>query len=136
MIFVDSNIVIDLLEGDGGGSGWSRTALGDAGARNGLVANVVVLAESAPRFPSSGEQLDYFDAIGVKLADIPAAAAFHAGQAHKAYRRAGGKRVAMVADFLIGGHAASLGATLLTRDRRRFATYFPDLPLITPDTHP
>ena len=41
-----------------------------------------------------------------------------------------------VADVTIGAHASALGATLVTRDRQWFATYFADLSLITPETHP
>ena len=51
-------------------------------------------------------------------------------------RIAGGRHASVLADFLIGAHAVELGATLVTRDKGRFSTYFPDLTLITPETHP
>ena len=35
-------------------------------------------------------------------------------------------------DFFIGAHAAILGAPLLTRDPRRYRSYFPTLELIAP----
>lgn len=136
MIFVDSNIIIDLVDRSGRWSDWSRSAMGEAAKRGSFVSNAIVAAESAPRFSSVEEQVNYFDAIGVTISQIPVAAAFCAGQAHQRYRRAGGAREAVLADFLIGGHASVLAATLLTRDRARFATYFPDLPIITPETHP
>lgn len=133
MIFVDSNVVIDLVDRVGRWSDWSRTALTEAGTRASFIANAVVLAESAPRFGSSEEQLDYFDSVGITVLPIPAAAAFAAGRAHQRYRRAGGERDAVIADFLICAHASAVAATLVTRDRGRFATYFPDLLLITPE---
>lgn len=38
----------------------------------------------------------------------------------------------MPADFYIGAHAALAGYTLLTRDARRYRTYFPRLRVIAP----
>jgi predicted nucleic acid-binding protein len=35
-------------------------------------------------------------------------------------------------DFYIGAHAAVRGMTVLTRDARRYKTYFPKLHLIAP----
>ena len=35
--------------------------------------------------------------------------------------------------FFIGAHAAIAGYRLLTRDAARYRTYFPTLPLISPD---
>jgi predicted nucleic acid-binding protein len=35
-------------------------------------------------------------------------------------------------DFLIGAHAAVAGIPLLTRDRRRFETYYSGLEIVAP----
>lgn len=134
MIFLDSNVVIDLVERDGKWSAWSRATV--AALEEQMVCNPVVLAETASRFASAAEQIRYVDDIDLTVLPIDPASAFHAGQAHHHYRRRGGSREAVVADFLIGAHAETLGAKLITRDRARFATYFPDLTLITPETHP
>ena len=134
MIFIDSNIVIDLVENGSRWSSWSREAVCKAIAEGPLIANVVVVAECAPRFESMDEELSYLDLIGIKVSEIPPMAAFRAGRAHRDYRRAGGERTSLLADFLIGGHASALGARLLTRDRQRFSSYFPELTLITPET--
>jgi Predicted nucleic acid-binding protein, contains PIN domain len=58
-----------------------------------------------------------------------------AGRVFGRYRSAGGKRESILPDFLIGAHAAVLGVPLLTRDVRRYRSYFPSLELITPDTY-
>ncbi len=60
--------------------------------------------------------------------------AIRAGQAHRLYRDRGGTRDAILADFLIGAHAAVRRAPLITRDRQRFASYFPELTIIAPET--
>ncbi|WP_419808492.1 type II toxin-antitoxin system VapC family toxin [Sphingomonas sp.] len=136
MIFIDSNVLIDLIEGDGSWSGWSRRVVADVELDMPLAASVVVLAETSGHFKTLDDQLRYLDRVNVGVRDLTPPAARRAGRAHSAYRRAGGSRVGVLADFLIGGHAAALGATLLTRDRQRFSAYFPDLTLITPETHP
>ena len=38
----------------------------------------------------------------------------------------------MLSDFFIGAHAVSQGISLLTRDVRRYRSYFPTITLITP----
>ncbi|NBU28536.1 MAG: DNA-binding protein, partial [Caulobacteraceae bacterium] len=48
------------------------------------------------------------------------------------YRRRGGARESILADFLIGAHAAVAGYALLTRDPRRVRAAFPGVELITP----
>ena len=64
--------------------------------------------------------------------DLPWEAAFLAAQTFLEYRRAGGARRAPLPDFYIGAHAAIAGYTLLTRDARRYRTYFPKLQIISP----
>ena len=64
--------------------------------------------------------------------DIPRAAAFLAGKAYVQYRRKGGAKANVLPDFFVGAHATVLGCPILTRDTRRYATYFPTVPLIAP----
>ena len=131
MIFVDSNIIIDLVEPNGAWREWSEEVLLSQEAP--LITSAVTLAEAARQFHSLKAELSFLALMQIELLDMPPEAAFRAGKAHAAYRAAGGTREAVLADFLIGGHATTLGATLLTRDRGRFATYFPELQLITPE---
>lgn len=73
---------------------------------------------------------------GLTRASLPWAAAPVAGVAYGAYKRRGGSKDAILADFLIGAHAVVEGLALLTRDPRRIRTAFPDVRLITPETDP
>jgi predicted nucleic acid-binding protein len=133
LILVDTNVLLDLVEG-GQWADWSRTALSDAQATGRPFVNQIVRAEAAGHFTSLQEQSEYLADIAIDTVSLDNAGAFRAGQAFRAYRNRGGARTQILADFLIGGHAAALGAALLTRDRQRFATYFPELTLITPET--
>jgi hypothetical protein len=133
LILVDSNVLIDFLS-EGEWTQWSRQMVSQAQARDQLAVNLVVRAETAGRFTSMTEQTDFLTDLAIKTLPMNDHSAFRAGQAHRLYRRRGGDREAILADFLIGGHAVELGAVLLTRDRHRFGTYFPELTLITPET--
>ncbi|PTS80523.1 DNA-binding protein [Sphingomonas sp. HMWF008] len=134
MIVVDTNVLLDLIDETSAWSAWSRSAFASTAEQ--LAVNHVIFAEMSGQFASLDDELAFFRELGIDIVMLNDLAAFRAGKAHLAYRAAGGKRETILADFLIGGHAVSLGAKLLTRDRQRFATYFPDLTLITPETHP
>ncbi len=128
---VDSSVLLDVFTEDTRWLGWSQERLAEAAKRGSLILNVVVLAEIAPRF-SRIEALRVALPSMARIEEIPVAAAFLAGQAHAAYRREGGRRDAILPDFLIGAHAAVTGRPLLTRDPRRVATHIPGAELIAP----
>ena len=65
-------------------------------------------------------------------APIPYEAAFLAAKVFVAYRRRGGCRDRTLPDFFVGAHASVAGLRLLTRDVRRYQTYFPRLELTSP----
>ena len=68
----------------------------------------------------------------LNIVEIPREAAFLAGKAFQLYRKQGGQKTGVLPDFFIGAHAAVAGSPLLTRDPRRYASYFPTVQLITP----
>jgi predicted nucleic acid-binding protein len=68
----------------------------------------------------------------IEIVPIPRPALFLAGKAFQQYRSAGGARTGVLPDFFIGAHAAIEGWPLLTRDARRYRTYFPKITLIAP----
>jgi predicted nucleic acid-binding protein len=57
-----------------------------------------------------------------------------AGKCFIEYRRRGGQKRSPLPDFYIGAHAAVTGRALLTRDPRRYRSFFPRLELISPCT--
>ena len=133
MIFIDANILIDLIEENQRWADWSESQLRAARQAGPLVINVVVYAEVARTFPSAATLDAFLADSGITVAPIPAAAAYAASVAHRAYRLAGGARTATLPDFFIGAHAQAEGHTLLTRDASRIRTYFPSVPLICPE---
>jgi predicted nucleic acid-binding protein len=130
-IFVDSSVLLDVFTEDERWLEWSEAALREALAAGPLVVNGIVLAEIAPRF-SRIETLQASLPPRILTEELPASAAFLAGHAHAAYRRAGGARTQILADFLIGAHAAVTHRPLLTRDPRRVSQYLPAVELIAP----
>jgi len=63
---------------------------------------------------------------------IDRAVALTAGDAWREYRRRGGRRDRVIADFLIGAHAMATADRLLTRDRSYYRLGFRNLKLVDP----
>jgi predicted nucleic acid-binding protein len=69
----------------------------------------------------------------VTVAPFARAVPFLAGKAFARYRAMGGSRTGVLPDFFIGAHAEVERLPLLTRDVRRYRTYFPNVTLIAPE---
>ena len=129
--FVDSSVLLDVFTEDERWLEWSRSRLSEALAAGPLFANAVVLAEVSPRFARI-EDLETALPERLLVEELPRSAAFLAGHAHASYRRSGGAREQILADFLIASHAAVTGRPLLTRDPKRVSSYLPGVELISP----
>ena len=133
-VLVDSNVLLDVLTPDLDWEAWSSTALEDAAETSILVINPIIYAEVSMGF----DRIEDLDAAlptsELLREDLPWDAAFLAGKSFLAYRRRGGERRSPLPDFYIGAHAAVRGYDLLTRDPKRYRTYFPSLTLIAPET--
>lgn len=134
MILVDTNILVDLREDGAEWQRWSFRAVADARLTGEVVTSAVTIGELATRSGTLNELAQLCAGFGIRIAPLSAAGAHRAGLAQRAYRAAGGRREKLLADFLIGGEAETLNATLLTRDPSHYRRYFPDLTLITPET--
>jgi hypothetical protein len=132
MTLVDSNILLDIVTRTPDWWQWSLEKLEDAASNGPLVINDVVYAEVSTRYPSVDTVDSIFRDLRVDLVAMPRAALFLAGKAYLRYRTAGGVRTGVLSDFLIGAHAAVERLPLLTRDVRRYRSYFPTVNLIAP----
>jgi predicted nucleic acid-binding protein len=132
---VDTNVLLDILARDPVWFDWSIEALVRFGAAGPLLINEVVYAEMSARLEAQSQVEEAIENLGVRLDRIPVVGLFFAGQAFRRYRRAGGLRTGVLPDFFIGAHAYVSGLPLLTRDTRRYRTYFPEVQLIAPEAH-
>jgi predicted nucleic acid-binding protein len=133
VILVDSNVLIDIIEGDDVWCEWSSRELVAASETNDFGITPIVVAEVGPGFPSLEVFYDEMRKLRIAIAPLTDEAAFAAGQAFRRHRRVRAGPKSIVADFLIGAQALVSGATILTRDPTLYAAYFPTVPLICPD---
>ena len=133
MVLVDSNVLLDLFTDDPEWSPWSIARIEELSTEAPLVINDIVYAEVSIRFDSIDEVDGAIRQAGLQLSSMPRQALFHAGKVFRRYRAAGGNRTGVLPDFFIGAHAETKGLRLLTRDVRRYRTYFPSVELIAPD---
>jgi hypothetical protein len=133
MTLVDSNVLLDVLTKTPGWAEWSLRQLDDAVLGGPVVINDVIYAEISTRYPSPDVVDSILYDLRVDLITMPRAALFLAGKAYLRYRAAGGVRTGVLADFFIGAHAEAERLPLLTRDVRRYRSYFPNVELIAPE---
>lgn len=133
MTLVDTNVLLDVLSGDSRWLAWSIDALEASAGAGRLLINEVIYAELAVRMLSEAELDRQIERLGVSFEPSPRRALFLAGQTFRRYRSAGGTRTGVLSDLFIGAHAQVLGCPVLTRDVRRYRTYFPAVDLISPD---
>ena len=131
-VLVDSNVLLDILIPDPEWEEWSSAALAQVAESSLLVINPIIYSEVSVGF-TRVEDLEAALPEELRREALPWDAAFLAGKAFLTYRRGSGGKSSTLPDFFIGAHAAIRGYTLLTRDLRRFRTYFPTLALMAPE---
>jgi predicted nucleic acid-binding protein len=131
-MLVDTNVLVDVLQNDPQWADWSIAQLQAQSKVHRLSINPIIYAELSLNF-STVEALDaVISRMELDLLDIPKPALFLAGKAFMQYRRGGRLKTNVLADFFIGAHAAVSGLPVLTRDTRRYQSYFPSINLVTP----
>lgn len=137
-VLVDSNVLLDIIKADPVWGSWSADALAEHLDRGALVINPIIYAEIAFDLNTIEEVDELLPPADYEYAEIPREAAFLAARCHARYGAGGSKRTMSLPelslpDFLVGAHAVVKRLHLLTRDARRYRSYFPGLTLITPD---
>lgn len=133
MLIVDTNVLVDVLEDDPAWADWSVKQLRSQSQVHELIVNPVIYSELSLTFDSVQALDEAIESMGISVHEVPRPALFLAGKAFVKYRRGGGSKGNVLADFFIGAHAAVLGCAILTRDARRYKNYFPTVSLVTPE---
>ncbi len=132
MTLVDTNVLLDIVTRDPQWARWSVAQLDAAAVLGPLAINDVIYAELSVRFTAIEDVDAFLDKAAIALVATPRSALFLAGKVSRRYRAAGGARSGVLPDFFIGAHAAVMGLRLLSRDAKRYRSYFPKLHLLTP----
>jgi predicted nucleic acid-binding protein len=114
---VDTNVLLDVIGADAQFGPRSRDCLACCGGTGVLVINPVIYAEVGAVIDTIEELDELLPKTLFRRDPLPWEAAYLAGRAFRHYRARGGNRSRVLADFLIGAHAATEGMTLITRDR-------------------
>jgi predicted nucleic acid-binding protein len=129
---VDTNVLLDIIQDDPNWFEWSaqQLAAGRLGSR--LCINAIIYTELCQRYESR-EQVDEIVAkLQLEWLDLSRDCLYLAAQAFGVYKNREGRKANVLADFFIGAQAMQLDCKLLTRDARRYRTYFPGVELISP----
>lgn len=127
---VDSSVLLDIFTDSAQHRDSSLRHLQRALEVGAVVVCPVVWAEIWGAFADAATLRKSLSAAGLTFDGFDRACAELAGEAFRAYRRAGGSRQRMIADFMVGAHAQVRGGRLLSRDRGFFRSYFAGLEVI------
>ena len=129
---VDTNVLLDVFLASAKFGAASREAIHRAHSEGSLVACDVVWAEACGQFRSRSAFDAAMSELQVFFDPCDAETALLAGETWRKYRERGGRRSALVADFLIAAHALVRADRLLTRDRGFVRRYSPRLVVLSP----
>jgi predicted nucleic acid-binding protein len=124
---VDTNVLLDVFLPDPEWGSKSKENLEIAFNQGALIVNEIIYSELSLQFPDKEMLDDALRQLSIRIVSLDLEVAYQAGKKWQQYRKTGGKRNRVLADFLIGAHAAMRSEKLLTRDRGFYKKYFKEL---------
>jgi hypothetical protein len=131
-VLVDSNIILDIFLDDPKWAEWSEAVLSEYSVHTPLYINPIIYTEISIGFKKIEELETALLKGGFQMLEIPKEALFLAGKAFLQYKRSKGVKNSPLPDFFIGAQAAVSDLELITRDSKRYLTYFPTVKIISP----
>ena len=131
-MLVDTNVLVDIVENDLDWAEWSINQIRAQAQIHRLVINPIIYSELSFAFATIEALDSVILTMQLVLLETPQPALFLAAKAFGQYRQRGGTKTNVLSDFFIGAHAAVSGLPILTRDTKRYETYFPSVKLIHP----
>jgi hypothetical protein len=125
--FVDTNVLLDVFLPDPEWGSKSKENLEIAFNQGALIVNEIIYSELSPQFPDKEMLDDALRQLSIRIVSLDLEVAYQAGKKWQQYRKTVEKRNRVLADFLIGAHAAMRSEKLLTRDRGFYKKYFKEL---------
>ncbi len=129
---VDTSVLLDVIGADSEFGERSLATLERLQQDSVLVINPIIYTEVSAGFDTLDELEEALPETLFRRDSLPWEACFLASRAFMRYRDRKGKKTRILADFLIGAHAATAGFGLISRDRG-YSRYF-NLSLVDP-TH-
>lgn len=131
--FIDTNVLIYLLDPESPRHQWSVDELQKAKAKGPVVIPDIAYCELSIGMDSKEATDEAIQSLALDRLPCPDESFFRAGRAFKKYKDENdGPKTNVLPDFLIGAQAETARAPLLTGNEKDFIGYFSNLDLICP----
>ena len=133
MIYLDTNIIIDILDDTSAKHESCKSVLNEALAKGPVFVCDAVYAETSVGMESMEDLDDVLEALNIIRTSPRKEALFKAGRAFQKYKdEKAGPKNNVLPDFFIGAQALDENAPLATSDTKRMMHYFDGIEIIEP----
>ena len=130
--YVDTNVIIDLLQPGSKHHAWSLGAVEQAKTQGPIIVSDAVYSEFSISMDTEEHADETLSQFAFVRCGYSNQVLFRAGRAYARYRKNKGSKANVLPDFFIGALADVEKSPLLTRDPDKVRTYFPAVEIITP----